>query len=150
MMMDIIRLKGIYVLRAWKNSLLVCEKKVPNLITTLGKGLVCDNLISVVTSGLHYHAIGTGTTAAAIADIKLETEVTRKEVTSRTRVGNVITLSTFYLAAQATYNIKEVGIFGGGATAAADSGTLFSHALLSYDNSAGLYDLTFDYELTIS
>jgi hypothetical protein len=54
------------------------------------------------------------------------------------------------VAANCTYAIEEVGIFGDAASATPDSGTLFSHALLEEDNSAGANDLTFDYELTVS
>jgi hypothetical protein len=124
-----------------------------NLRVTVGKQLLGDMLIDVsgYDTGLTYQAIGTGTTAVAITDTQLTTESARKIITSRTRSGLVLTFSTFFTAAQATYNIKEAGIFGHStASGTANSGILFSHWLVTFDNSGGLYDLTFDYVLTIN
>jgi hypothetical protein len=128
----------------------VDEIEVYNLITTLGKGIVADLLIDAIGTGLTWHGIGTGTTAPALDDTELVTEVERNILSSRSRVDGVVSLLTFYSASECTYNIKEAGIFGtSSASAVADSGLLFSRYLISYDNSGGLVDLTFDYELTI-
>jgi hypothetical protein len=125
-------------------------RSVDNLITALGKQYVCNVIIDANT-GLTYHAIGTDNTTPLTSDTTLGTETARKLYTSRTRSGNVITLSAFYTAAESTYAIEECGVFGGStASATPDSGVLFSHYLLVYDNTAGLVDLTFDYELTIT
>ena len=121
-----------------------------NLVVTVGKELVCDLLLDIETAGLTYHAIGTFSGAPTLSNATLGTEVERKLWTSKTRTLNVITYTAFYLAAECTYNIAEVGVFGGAmASALSDSGVLFSRLLQSYDNSAGLVDLTFEYELTI-
>ena len=127
-------------------------KEGHNLIVTLGPTLIGDMLIDETgyDTGLTYCAIGTEATAPVIADTVLGTEAARKAITSKTRTLNEITLATFFTAAQSTFNIKEAGIFGHStASAAADSGVLFSHWLVSYDNSGGLYDLTFTWILTI-
>jgi hypothetical protein len=132
------------------------EEKViegKNLRVTVGKHLIGDMLIDTTgyDTGITYQAIGTGTTAVAITDIQLTTEVARKIMTSRTRSGGVITFSTFFTAAQATYNIKEAGVFGHStASASANTGVMFSHWLVTFDNSGGLYDITIDYVLTIN
>jgi len=136
--------------RAWAIGYLKYTDVAFNLVVTDGKGLAGDLLIGEVTTGLTYHAIGTGTTTPAVGDTTLTTESNRLAITSKSRAGAVITLSTFFLAAQCTYNIKECGIFGDQATGVADSGTMLCHYLQSYDNSGGSYDLTFDYDLTIS
>ena len=169
----VLTMRGSSVLRAWERGVidwlmflghslreaqeiatqrgkLAYINQVNNLVVTVGKGLAGDILIGEVSTGLTYHAIGTGTTTPAAGDTTLTTESNRLAVTSKTRAGNVITLSTFFVAAECTYNIKEAGIFGDQATGVADSGTLFCHYLQSYDNSGGSYDLTFDYDLTIS
>ena len=124
--------------------------RVHNLIVSSGKALVGDMLKDSEDVGLTYHAIGTGTTAVMVGDTTLTTESARKAWTTKARTTNTVTYSVFYTAAQATANIKEAGIFGGTtASGTANSGTLFAHYLQAYDNSAGLYDLTFDYILTI-
>lgn len=133
-----------------KPDLVVIEGE--NLIVSTGKYLVGQMLIDVsgYDTGLTYCAIGTGATAPVVGDTKLTTESARLAITSKTRVTNVITLSTFFTAAQSTYNIKEAGIFGHStASGSADTGQLFSHWLVSFDNSGGTYDITIDYILTI-
>lgn len=172
-MKDGIMLKGRSVMRGWKRgvipALLGAGKtlkeaqeialrcgalrhisRVDNLIVTAGKGLVGDLMVDEESAGLAYHAIGTGTTTPSASDTELTTEVERKLWASRDRTGNTVDLSAFYPAAECTYNIKEAGVFGGAAASATpDSGTLFSHYLQSYDNSAGSVDLTFDYSVEI-
>jgi predicted lactoylglutathione lyase len=127
-------------------------KIIDNLIVTVGKELIARMLIdeSGYDTGLTYCAIGTGSTAPALNQTTLVAEVSRKAITSKTRASNVITLSTFFTAAESAYAIEECGIFGHStASATVDSGVMFCRALLSYDNSAGNADLTIDWEITI-
>lgn len=169
----ILRLDGRFVMRAWRRGELkrwmqrgasLAEAMVEayrrncmvrlnvseNLVVNAGLYMAGDMLIGVVTTGLTYHAIGTGTAAPVAGNTTLGTEVARQAISARSRSSAIISLTTFYVAADCTYFVKEVGIFGNAATGVANSGTLFSHALLSEDNSAGLNDLTYDYELTIA
>lgn len=121
-----------------------------NLVTTLGKALVGKLLTGQESTGITYVALGTGTTAPAVGDTQLVTEVTRKALVDKVVSGGTITLSVFFLASECTYSIQEVGFFGAQATSTANSGTLFSRVLKAQDNSAGLSDLTFQYTLTVS
>jgi len=130
----------------------IIVKEGENLIVTVGKQLIGDMLIdeSGYDTGLTYCAIGMDNTSPAITDTKLGSEANRKAITSKSRSGNEITLSTFFTAAESSYAIEEAGIFGHStASATKDSGVLFSHWLTSFDNSAGNYDITIDYVLTI-
>ncbi len=136
-----------------KTGRVVAQIKTKNLICTVGKQLVGDMLIDLAgyDTGLTYCAIGTSTTAPTIADIVLGAEAARKAITSKARVGNDITFSTFFPSGDCTFDIQECGIFGHStAGAGADTGVLFAHALIAYDNGAGSYDLTFDWTITIS
>ena len=139
--------------RSYAERFVVYRSEVSNLIVTAGKVLVCKMLIDDGAQwdvGLTYQAIGTSDTAPSLSDTQLGTEVARKTPTLKSRSGNEITLSTFYPAADCSYAIEECGIFGSStAGASANSGEMFSHWLQSYDNSAGDYDLTFDYVLTV-
>jgi hypothetical protein len=122
----------------------------PNLVVTAGKGLVGDLMIGDESSGLGYFGIGTGDTTPVVGNTTINTEVERKAFATMDRTGSEISLSVFFTAAECTYAIEECGIFGGStATLTEDTGTLFSHYLQSYDNSGGIYDITFDYTLTI-
>ncbi len=130
----------------------VIVKEGENLIVSAGKALVGDMLKDTAgyDTGLTYQAIGTNNTAPALGNTTLTAEAARKAITSKSRVANVVTYSTFFTAGESTYNIKEAGIFGHStASVTPDSGILFSHWLAAFDNSGGLYDLTFDYVLTI-
>lgn len=127
-----------------------------NIICTVGKGHIADMLIDKdgYDTGFTWCAVGSGVTTPAIGDTQLTNEgggvAMRKAITSRTRVGNVMTLSTFFTSAEAILNIKEAGIFGHSTAGAAEnSGVMLSHWLTSFDNSGDDYDVTFDYVLTI-
>jgi hypothetical protein len=122
------------------------EIKVDNLVVNNGLGLMTSLLIGE-SSPLSYHAIGTGTTTPVSTDTELTTEVSRRPITYKISSGTTVILQTYFLAALSTYNLKEGGIYGGDASDTADSGTLFSHYLLEFDNSAGLSDLIFLYEV---
>jgi hypothetical protein len=131
----------------------IIVKEGYNLKATCGLGLVGDMLIdtSGYDTGLTYQAIGTSATAVAITDTTLTAEAARKAITSRTRAVSVLTFTTFFTAGESTFDIQEAGVFGHStASGTADSGILFSHYLVDFDNSGGLYDLTFDYSLSLS
>ena len=125
----------------------VIVKEGKNLIVNVGKYLVCRMLIDEATYdvGFTHQAIGRDATPPAVGQAGLIDEANRLAITTKTRLLNEITMSTFFTAAQSTYNIKEAGMFGHTAGA-----IMFSRWLVSFDNSGGLFDLTWDYILTIS
>ena len=137
------------VKQAIRDGYCVHENTVNNLVVTIGKQLVGDLMIGAVATGLTYYAIGTGTTTPALTDTKLASEVARKSITLKTRTGLTLSLSTFFTAANCSFNLQEGGVFGGAASDAIDSGTLFSHFLQAYDNSAGEHDLSFEYNVEV-
>jgi len=153
---DSIALKGHVTLTATDKitGKIVAQIEQDNLVVTVGKALVGDMLIdtSGYDTGITYCAIGTGATAVAAGDTTLATEAgTRQLITKKTRASNVLTLRTFFTAAQSTINIKESGLFGHStASGAADSGVLFSRALVAYDNSGGGSDITITWTITIT
>jgi hypothetical protein len=103
-----------------------------NVITTVGKnswaaGIIGTNNKAIIT----YCALGTGATAPAAGDIKLQTEIFRKLVSVRTSSANVATIETFFTIAEGNGSLKEAGLFGDDASATVDSGTLFSHIAIN-------------------
>ena len=125
-------------------------RKTHNLITTLGLSQIMA-VFAGDDTGPAYHAIGTGATATAIGDTTLTTEVSRRAVTSKIASGATLSVATFFPIANCTYDIAESGLFcGATASASVDTGVLITHYLQAYDNSAGDYDLTFEWVLTIS
>ncbi len=166
-------IEGFSTLRAWKKGfigpllargynleeatrivkskgLLVFQNKKNNLIVSTGKGIVVTSLLGFSTTGLTYHAIGTGGSTPIPADVLLETEVNRGQWAVKNENGNIAEFSVFYTAAESTFNLKETGVFCEAATGVADTGTMFSRLLQAYDNSGGLVDLTFDYSVVVN
>jgi len=125
-----------------------------NIICNEGKKLITGFLAdesAVYDVGITFMEIGTGTTTPAVGDTTLTTYAARHALTSAVSAANVLTASFFWTAAQSTFNIKEAGVWGGSNAAAGEAtGLLFAHWLIDFSNGAGLYDLTFDYILTIT
>ena len=100
-----------------------------NLIPTVGREAICRRLVfesAIIQEGvITYGAVGTGTDVPVNGDTQLQTELARKQVSSRNFSANVITVRTFFTASEAVGALKEFGLFGEDATGAADSGTLF-------------------------
>jgi hypothetical protein len=87
-------------------------REVDNLIVTVGKNLITDNLLASPTLGKPTHmAVGTGATAPAAGDTTLGTESARVALTSKTRSTNVLTLVGDYAAGTATATLTEAGVF---------------------------------------
>ena len=125
-----------------------------NIICDEGKKLITGFLAdesAVYDVGITFQEIGTGVAVPAVGDTTLTTYSARHALTSAVSAANVITASFFWTAAESTFDIKEAGCWGGsGANAGEATGLLFNHWLIAFDNSGGLYDLTFDYILTIT
>ena len=102
--------------------------KYKNIIPLVARAVIARRLLS--SSGgndglITYGAIGTGTTAAASGDTKLQIEIARKVLASSSVTSNVLTVRVFFTTSEANGDLREYGLFGEDATAAADSGTLF-------------------------
>jgi len=128
-----------------------------NLIVDSGEELVGDMLIDRGVqwdTGLTYCALGSDNTAPAAGQTQLVDEggggAMRLTLTSKSRASSVVTLTTFFTAAQSTLAIEEAGIFGTSTAGAGENtGEMFSRFLVSFDNSGALYDITITYILTI-
>ena len=110
-------------------------KETRNIIVTAGKVAIARRLGGIALLAnegqITYGAVGTDNTAPTVGDTTLGTELARKAVSSSSYSSNVITINTFFTTAEANGAIEEIGMFGEAAAAAADSGTMFNHALES-------------------
>lgn len=140
---------GLSLRQAMRQSVCKNEQASHNIIVLLGKELIADFLIGVAPGALSYCAIGTGVADPTPGDTILGTETYRQAWGTRTRYANGITLDALVMVAHCSIVIQEGGVFGGAATGAADSGTLYAHFLQYYDNTATPQDLTFEYQGTI-
>lgn len=105
---------------------------VKNMFVTAGKNSVADALRGTASKGeITYCAVGTGTTAPALTDTTLQTELARKAISVRSVNGNSAVFETFYTTSEANGSLREAGLFGDAASATADSGTLFCRAAIN-------------------
>ena len=153
MIRDSIRLNGKFTLSRMNNGIEIARYSTPNLVTNAGKNLVAQVLLDIegYDTGLTFAALGSGTTTPAASDTELDTEESRQPVSSRRPPpGAVAAFFTFFPSTDVPSTIEEVGMFGHStASSTADSGVLFSRALLSVTPMAG-EDLTLSYVLTVS
>ena len=124
-----------------------------NIICNEGKKLITGFLAdesAVYDVGITFQEIGTGTDTPLVGDTTLTAYSARHALTSAVSAANVLTSSFFWTAAESPFNIKEAAVWGGsGANAGEATGLLFAHWLIAFDNSGTLYDLTFEYILTL-
>lgn len=139
-MNDILSLRGDVQVKL--NDEVVLEKK--NLIVNTGKAFLANALTTSSASPFTHMAVGTGTTAAAVGDTSLTTELVRQAFTSSSVVANVVTLVTTYAAGTGTGALTEAGIFN-----ASSSGTLLSHVVFSAINKGSADSLTITWTITV-
>ena len=97
-------------------------RDIDNLVVTAGKAWIAARMAGVTEGVITHMAIGTGTTAANVADTTLETEVTRQalSVSGGTPTANVVTFARTFAAddpdvtAPAVTAVTEAGLFNDG------------------------------------
>lgn len=129
-------------------SPIISVKQYHNLFLDAGRHTVLDRMVGVVTKTgtLTYLALGTGTTAAAVIDVKLVTETYRHVITEAVRNANSADTTTYIPTDEGANTYKEVALFGDDATAVADSGTSYTRQIISETKNAG-ESLTIDYSI---
>ena len=127
-------------------------KEFHNIIPTVGRALIAAHLGTSAPSPssllVNYSAVGTGTNAPANGDTTLQTETARTVVASRTASSNIAYITGFFGATDVSGTLREAGLFIG-ASAAANSGTLFSRVAINITK-ALTETLTLDWVITIS
>ena len=105
-----------------------------NMFVTAGKNSLADHIRGTTANNkgiITYCALGTNSTAPALGNTTLGTELARKLVSVRTVAANVATFETFFTTAEAIGTLREAGLFGDDASATADTGTLFCHVAIN-------------------
>lgn len=121
-------------------------EEVHNLVVTTGLAHIADALSSSPgQSAMSHMAIGTGGTAAALADTALQTELDRNALTSRTDAGAVITYVGTWAAGDGTGAITESGILNN-----SSGGTLLARSVFSVVNKAAADTLIITHTITFS
>ena len=125
------------------------EEVTDNLVVTVGKYHIADQLADQGEAAMSHMAIGTGTTAAAAGDTALQTELDRNALTSTTQGAdtdaNKVTYIGDWAAGDGTGAITEAGIFN-----SASAGIMLCRSVFSVKNKGAGDALTLTWVLTIS
>ena len=122
----------------------VVVQETNNLVVTAGKNWVADRMNDANTVMTHM-ALGTGTTAAAVGDTTLQTELDRNALTSTTVSTNTIAYGCTWAAGDGTGAITEAGLFD-----AASSGDMLARTVFSVVNKGASDSITITWTITIS
>lgn len=121
------------------------ECEAHNLVVTTGKVLVAQIMMedSGYDTGLTYCEVGTNATTPALTDTNVGTVTKRNPITAYRRTSNRVQFRTFFAAGDITAYLKAIGLYGHStATSTNQTGELFNHAKIDFDNSSGAKDLT--------
>jgi hypothetical protein len=151
---DIFKMQGVIIITL-KNIYTGKERTwiKRNTIITTGKTAIARRLGGIGTKTnegqVTYGAVGTGTNAPAVGDVKLQVEIARKQVSSASHADNVVTIRVFFNSSEGIGTLKEFGLFGEDASGTVDSGTLFNRVAINITKTA-TDTLTFSCSLTVS
>ena len=116
----------------------VDKMTVSNLVTTVGKSAVADRLGDVNSiAAFDYVAVGTGTTAAAVGDTALETEITDSGLARTQGTPTLVTTDTASDTLQLLHLFSVTGtkaITEAGVLNASSGGTLLARQVFSAVN----------------
>ena len=122
-------------------------QEVDNMVVTAGKNWIASRMNAASAGVMTHMAVGTGTTAAALANTTLGTELARQVLTTSGGVvaGAVVTFATTYAAGTATGAITEAAILN-----ASSAGTMLARTVFSVVNKGALDTMTISWAVTIS
>ena len=135
-MQDFVKLTGELDIKLYSaDGTLKDSRTVKNLVTTVGKNWMIANMLAPQTL-MNAMAVGTGTTAAAVTDTALQTELVRVSGASFSAVtgtsANIIQYTGTYSPGVATGSLTEAGILNSTTT----GGVLLSHTVFAVVNKA--------------
>jgi len=121
-----------------------------NLVVTTGRNHIADQLADAGEAAMSHMAIGTGTTAVQASDTALQTELSRKALTSKAQGtgdpgARQVTYIADWPAGEGTGAITEAGIFN-----SASAGTMFTRSVFPVKNKGVSDSLTMTWVITIS
>nr|DAQ84593.1 MAG TPA: tail-collar fiber protein [Caudoviricetes sp.] len=121
----------------------VWRQELKNQLTTLNQTTRAQLLLGTLTDAsqlkIKYFGFGTSGTAAKATDTALNAEVYRKQVTQISQTSSDIVQSVCSLGAgEGNFNIREIGVFCGSATAEAGTGTLLSRVVTNIEKNSNL------------
>ena len=150
---EILKIKGHLKLtfRDAKTGKIKRVKEYDNLITTVGKTMIADNISNASPDNvmrINYVALGTDATAPVAGNTTLGAESYRNTVASETNAGAIAYFTGFFNATECNGTYKEAGLFAD-AVDTPDDGILFSHVAIDETKSV-TETLTIDWTITVN
>lgn len=136
----------LFVLRN-ETGKIIETKEIKNLVVTTGLNFIASRMKDATATAMTHMAVGTGTTAAALGNTTLGTELARVALTSTNVTTNSISYAcTFGTGTPAGTNaLTEAGLFN-----AASAGTMLCRTVFAAINKAPGDSLTITWTITIS
>lgn len=127
------------------NGEVKAEHNFKNLVVTVGKNFVASRMVGTASNIMSHMAIGSGTTAAAVGNTALQSELGRVALTSGTATGAVATYTATFPAGTGTGAVTEAGIFN-----ASSGGTMLCRTVFSVVNKGADDAMSVTWTVTIS
>ena len=102
------------------------EHEFKNLVVTVGKNFVASRMVGTASAIMSHMAIGSGTTAAAVGDTTLGSELGRVTLAGAIATGAVATYTATFPAGTGTGAVTEAGLFNAGSAGTMLCRTVFS------------------------
>jgi hypothetical protein len=122
------------------------QRELKNLVVTAGKGFIASRMAAAGASVMGWIAVGTDSTAAAVGNTALGTELARvaTTVSGGTVSTNTVTYVSTFPAGTGTGALVEAGIFN-----ASSAGTLLSRTVFSVVNKGAADEMTITWVITV-
>tara|TARA_R110000772_G_scaffold3256_3_gene11761 strand:+ start:3546 stop:4013 length:468 start_codon:yes stop_codon:yes gene_type:complete len=143
---ETIQMTGRLKIRTW-DELTGVQKdyiEVDNLVVTVGKNYIASRMKDATATAMSHMAVGTGTTAAAVGNTTLETELARVALTSTTVTAAVVSYVANFGAGTGTGAITEAGILNAGT-----AGTLLCRTVFAVVNKGAADAMSITWEVTV-
>ena len=122
----------------------VVEQRAANLVVTTGKNFTASRMVGVASNVMSHMAIGSGTTAAAVGDTTLQTELARVALTAATATTNVVTYTATFGTGVGTGAVTEAGILN-----ASSAGTLLCRVVFAVVNKGANDTIAITWTVTV-
>ena len=146
MLHDTIKMTGdLKIVLTDENGQIKHEQEIKNLVVTAGKNFIASRMKDTTKGAMSHMAIGSGATAANVADTTLGTELGRVSLTSTTvTTNNVVYVATFP-AGTGTGAVTEAGLFNDGS-----AGDMLCRTVFSVINKGAADTLGITWTVTVS
>jgi hypothetical protein len=146
MLHDTIKMTGdLKIVLTDANGQITHEQEIKNLVVTTGKNFIASRMKDTTDTAMTHMAIGSGTTAAAVGDTTLGTELGRVSLTSTTVTTNNVAYVATFPAGTGTGAVTEAGLFN-----ASSSGTLLCRTVFSVINKGAADTLGITWTVTVN